>query len=115
MTSMNDAYINAVLADACYVDGLVPGRNGQVRQRRSIHMRRLIALALTVAPMLLFAGCERAKTKLDREVDRLCAIDGGMHVYETVKLPKEDFGPDGEVFPQYRGVANLRFCFHFGP
>jgi hypothetical protein len=42
------------------------------------------------------------EAKLDREVDRLCAIDGGVHIYETVKLPKENFGPDGEVFPQYR-------------
>jgi hypothetical protein len=25
-----------------------------------------------------------------------------VRIYETVKLPKEDFGPDGEVFPQYR-------------
>lgn len=65
-------------------------------------MRRLIALTLAIAVLLLAAGCERAKTKLDREVDRLCAIDGGVHIYETVKLGKDNFGSDGEAFPQYR-------------
>ncbi|MBA3771785.1 MAG: hypothetical protein H0X13_04675 [Ramlibacter sp.] len=71
-------------------------------------MRRLSASILAITVLLLLAGCERAKTKLDREVDRLCAIDGGVHVYETVKLPKENFGPQGEVFPQYRGLASDR-------
>jgi hypothetical protein len=60
----------------------------------------VLALALTT---LGLAGCGTAqKAELDREVDRLCAIDGGMHIYETVALPKEDFGPDGEVSPKYR-------------
>jgi len=65
-------------------------------------MRRVMTLAAAFAAFLALVGCERAKTKLDREVDRLCAIDGGVHIYETVTLPKENFGPDGEVFPQYR-------------
>lgn len=51
----------------------------------------------------LLQGCERAKSTLDREVDRLCAIDGGVRIFETVRLPKENFGPDGEVFPQHKG------------
>ena len=46
------------------------------------------------------------KARLDREVDRLCAIDGGVRIYETVTLPKENFGPDGEVFPQYRHLPS---------
>lgn len=55
--------------------------------------------------MLMFmAGCERAKTKLDREVDRLCAKDGGVHVFERVYLAPENFGSDGEVFPQFKGL-----------
>ena len=32
----------------------------------------------------------------------MCAVDGGVHIYESVTLTKENFGPDGEVFPQYR-------------
>ncbi len=73
------------------------------------------AVAVLVGIMLssALAGCERAKTKLDREVDRLCAIDGGVHIYETVKLPKENFGPDGEVFPQYRHL--FMSGGHLGP
>lgn len=70
--------------------------------------RRAKLLPVAVVTLLALQGCERAKTKLDREVDRLCAIDGGVHVYETVKLPKENFGPDGEVFPQYRGYPSNR-------
>jgi hypothetical protein len=53
------------------------------------------------------------KVSLDREVDRLCAIDGGVHIYETVKLSKEDFGPDGEVFPQHR--SQLFTAGRYGP
>ncbi len=69
-------------------------------------MRHLSSCAVAMTVMFLLTGCERAKTKLDREVDRLCAVDGGIHVYETVKLPKENFGPGGEVFPQHRGLAS---------
>lgn len=56
--------------------------------------------------MLLTSGCERAKTKLDREVDRLCAIDGGVKIYEKVTLAPENFGPNGEVFPQYQHLTS---------
>ena len=66
---------------------------------------------LAAACLLGLVGCERAKTKLDREVDRLCAIDGGVHIYETVTLPKENFGPDGELFPQYRGLRTDRGAY----
>ena len=73
---------------------------------------RYICPALTVMLAGLIAvglaGCERAKTKLDREVDRLCAIDGGVRVYETVTLPKDNFGANGEVFPQYRHLFETR-------
>ena len=64
------------------------------------HARALVLISLLA---LSTTGCERAKTRLDREVDRLCAIDGGVRIYETVKLSKENFGPDGEVFPQFKG------------
>ncbi|MBA3771783.1 MAG: hypothetical protein H0X13_04665 [Ramlibacter sp.] len=78
-------------------------------------MHRLSASILVITVLLLLAGCERAKTRLDREVDRLCAIDGGVHVYETVELSKENFGPDGEVFPQYRGLPleKGRYSTHY--
>jgi hypothetical protein len=34
---------------------------------------------------------------LDQEVNRLCAIDGGIKVYEAVKLPAERFNEWGQV------------------
>lgn len=34
---------------------------------------------------------------LDAEVKRLCAIDGGIKVYETVKLPADKFNQWGQV------------------
>jgi hypothetical protein len=78
-------------------------------------MSRFLSLVLVLITSAIVGGCERAKTKLDREVDRLCAIDGGVHIYETVKLPNDNFGPDGEVFPQYRGLPpeSGRYGPHF--
>jgi hypothetical protein len=71
------------------------------------------ALAVTLG----LVGCGSVqKVELDREVDRLCAIDGGVHIYEVVRLPKEHFGSNGEVFPQYRGrlLTEGRFGPAFG-
>lgn len=53
--------------------------------------------------MLMFmAGCERAKIKLDREVDRLCAKDGGIHVFERVYLPAENFDGNGVLLVDFK-------------
>jgi hypothetical protein len=43
----------------------------------------------------LLGGCE--KSRLDEEVTKLCAMDGGIKVYETVKLPHEKFNQFGNV------------------
>jgi len=45
--------------------------------------------------MLLLAGCE--KDRLDEQVKVLCAKDGGVKVYETVRLPKEVFTEHGDL------------------
>ena len=37
------------------------------------------------------AGCVREKDRLDEEVRQLCAKDGGIKVYEQVKLPVDRF------------------------
>jgi hypothetical protein len=75
-------------------------------------MQRLtVGVIAALIPVVLLTGCERAKIKLDREVDRMCAIDGGVHIYEKVTLPREDFGPDGEVFPQFAGRPTNRGRF----
>lgn len=49
-----------------------------------------IALLL-IASAIVYATFFSEKARLDREVDRLCAIDGGVKVYETVLLPPDRF------------------------
>ena len=48
---------------------------------------------------LLANGCASgpSKSDLDAEVRRLCAIDGGIKVYETVRLPAEQFDSQGFI------------------
>lgn len=49
------------------------------------------------------SGCE--KVRLDEEVRRLCAIDGGVKVYETVILPAERFDKYGVVHIPLKEMA----------
>lgn len=72
-----------------------------------------VAVAVSMALIVVVGWKPFQKFRLDREVDRLCAIDGGVHIYETVTLPKENFGPDGEVFPQFRHL--FKQGGHLGP
>jgi hypothetical protein len=51
-------------------------------------------LPLTALLLPIFSACTSgpiAKSELDQEVRRLCAIDGGIKVYEAVRLPAEKF------------------------
>lgn len=75
---------------------------------------RTLAMGL---PFILIGANRAVVYWADREVDRLCAKDGGVHVYETVKLGPENFGPDGTVFPQYeRLMAQKRdISLRYGP
>ncbi|WP_459950299.1 hypothetical protein [Denitratisoma sp. agr-D3] len=52
-------------------------------------MRLLISILL----LLGLAACSTSpsKAELDAEVRRLCAMDGGVKVYEKVKLPPEKY------------------------
>ncbi len=52
------------------------------------------AASAVVLAWLLFYPSER--DRLDAEARRLCAIDGGIKVFETVALPPEQFHPNGE-------------------
>jgi hypothetical protein len=54
-------------------------------------MRTLIALLLLLPLATACSSGPIAKAQLDAEVKRLCAIDGGIKVYETVKLPPKTF------------------------
>lgn len=59
-------------------------------------MNRIVMLSLT----LWLAACSSGplvKAAADEEVRRLCAIDGGIKVYETVTLPANRFNQYGQV------------------
>jgi hypothetical protein len=62
----------------------------------------LIPLLIVIAGT---SGCEKAR--LDDEVRRLCAIDGGVRVYETVVLPAEKFDKYGLVLIPSKDKATL--------
>lgn len=48
--------------------------------------------------LLLITACKTPqKAYWDSEVDRLCAIDGGVRVYETVPLPPDKFNKWGQI------------------
>ena len=58
-------------------------------------MKRLASLLLALE---LLTGCVScAEMKMDAEVDRLCAIDGSLKIYETVSLPPEKFNEYGQI------------------
>ncbi|MER2512365.1 MAG: hypothetical protein ABTQ25_08105 [Nitrosomonas ureae] len=52
-------------------------------------MKKIILLLLV--SLIIYAAFFTEKDRLDREVDRLCAIDGGVKVYETVELLPDKF------------------------
>lgn len=58
-------------------------------------MRKIILLLL--ASLVVYATFFTEKDRLDREVERLCAIDGGTRVYETVTLPSDKFNQWGQI------------------
>ena len=63
----------------------MPKRN----HRRDVAMKNLIVLLLC---LLLLNGCAAiTKARLDLEVDRLCAKDGGAKIYERIYVTPEQY------------------------
>lgn len=54
---------------------------------------------MPIMAAMLSACATPSQMMADAEVDRLCAIDGGVKVYETVTLPPEKFNKGG--FPNF--------------
>ena len=52
---------------------------------------------LLVCQFIIACANEPSKNQLDEEVKRLCAIDGGIKIHETVMLPPEKFDEYGNV------------------
>lgn len=56
------------------------------------------ALIPTLVLIPIFSSCASpSKSELDADVKRLCAIDGGVKVHETVRLPPEKFNEYGQI------------------
>jgi hypothetical protein len=55
--------------------------------------RRVILIA--ILPLLTLSGCE--KYELDRQMKSLCQADGGVKVYERVRLAPQMFDQSGDV------------------
>lgn len=62
-----------------------------------------VLVALWLGVSFWYAGGR--KVYYDAEVNRLCAIDGGVKVYETVRLPAERFDKYGNV-----GIPNRQYA-----
>lgn len=65
---------------------------------------KIILFLLFVFPFVTACGMFQ-KARLDDEVRRLCAIDGGIKVYETVKLPAEQFDEYDQIWIPYKENA----------
>lgn len=76
---------------------------GAIRRQEDIEQSRIeeygmkTHLTILLAAVFLLTGCEKAR--LDQQVKELCAKDGGIKVYETVKLPADRFDQWGMVKP----------------
>ena len=74
---------------------------GAIRRQEDIEQSRIeeygmkTHLTILLAAVFLLTGCEKAR--LDQQVKELCAKDGGIKVYETVKLPAERFDQRGMI------------------
>lgn len=57
---------------------------------------RNTAISVLLLSTLSLTGCATPRqVQFDKEVDRLCAIDGGNHINETVALLPNEFRNDG--------------------
>lgn len=62
-------------------------------------MKGIFSCSVAMVPIsLLVSGCTTPiQAELDAEVRRLCAQDGGVKVYEQVRLPPDKFNKYGQV------------------
>src|SRR5688572_19320229 len=61
---------------------------------------RIAIVAWIVLLSVSVVGCER--WELDQRMGELCKTDGGIRVFETVRLPSEMFDQSGDPFPGWR-------------
>jgi hypothetical protein len=63
-----------------------------------MHPKLPLLLSAATVVAALTAGCALTPPNIasNLEVDRLCAKDGGVHIYEKVYLPADRFSPKGK-------------------
>ncbi|QDX80636.1 hypothetical protein B9N43_04875 [Denitratisoma sp. DHT3] len=69
-------------------------------------MKAKTLIATSAFLTLVACSSTPSKSELDAEVRRLCAIDGGVKVYETVGLPASEFNQWGQVKMYQERVEN---------
>ena len=74
-----------------------------MKQAANPSVRPLITY-IWVTAIFFLSGCE--KFALDREMAALCKKDGGVKVYEAIKLPGSMFDQWGDPFPGWRGRSH---------
>jgi len=62
-----------------------------------IKVLSLVFAALILIPLLVLGFYEGRKAYWDAQVTEMCAKDGGIKVYETVKLPADKFNEWGQI------------------
>lgn len=72
-----------------------------------------IRFATAIAFSSLLAGCGYERWFADREIDRLCKIDGGIKVYIKDLPPKEFMRPDGKINSWTLGAAKPGQSYYF--
>lgn len=74
---------------------------------------RVIAVGIAIGGLWLVKYfSETEMRRLDKEVDRLCAIDGRSVVYETVKLPANKFDANGRVLLPQGALLDTNFGYY---
>lgn len=73
-----------------------------------------LLVALLVSPVLVavavIGSCEARKAYFDRQIDKMCEKDGGVTVFETVAVSKQDYlrlgGSHGQIpVPEERSAT----------
>jgi hypothetical protein len=75
--------------------------------------RRVTEAAQVLLLVVGITACHAERDRLDAEVRRLCALDGGIKVYEKVRLPPERFDQYGIVAVPERAKAKPTDDFIF--
>ena len=75
-------------------------------------MKTLISILLLL-PLATACASGPSKSELDAEVKRLCAIDGGVKVYETAMLPATLLDKYGGVRIPSKSLANASDEYYY--